>query len=179
MTSDDICQLLSTFRDECAIETYRLPFETILTIEEQLVAALPSVRGLSEKEIANVHAFVDLHLAVLLNRFSSRMVNAAISLNDDALVECAIVALSLDRDLLDQRDVCRTGALIIDCCNRCGLTSKSLYMNYLTSATESRKALLLRQCSTAPGYMRSLRAMKFGVVHSRGKFKYIDHMFDS
>jgi len=179
MTSDDICELLSTFRHECAIETYGLPFEAMLTIEEQLIAALPSVHGLTERELTQIGEFVDLHLAVVLNRFSRRMANAAVSLNDDALVRCALVSISLDQDLLDERDLYRTGALILDCCRRRNLTPKSLYSTYLAEATENRKALLMRQLSTAPNYMRSLRAMKFGVVQSHGEFKYVDQMFDS
>ncbi len=179
MTSDDICDLLSTFRHECEIKTYGLPFEAMLTIEEQLIAALPSIHELTERESTQVRESVDLHLAVLLNRFSRRMANAAVSLNDDALVRSALVSISLDQDLLDERDLYRTGALILDCCRRRGLTPKSLYSTFLAGATENRKALLMRQLSTAPAYMQSLRAMKFGVVQSNGEFKYVDQMFDS
>lgn len=178
MTYDDICKALTTFKRECASESYGLPFQGMLTIENQLVSALPSVLALTETELTKLRESVDLQLAVLLNRFSRRMANAAVSLKDDALVRCALIAISLDHNLLDERDLFRTGTLILDCCRRRGLEPKLLFTTFLAGATENRQALLLRQISTAPDYMRSLRAMKLGVVQTDDEFKYIDQMFD-
>lgn len=179
MNSDRICDLLTTFSQECITEEYGLPFETMRRIETQLVDALPAVLTLTERESRKIRDAVDLQLAVLLSRFSRRMANAAVTLSDEALVRIALVAISLDQDLLDERDLYRTGALILDCCGRIGCTPEVLYSDCLTAASENRKALLVRQLQTAPGYMRSLRAMKFSVVQSESQFKYVDQMFES
>jgi hypothetical protein len=179
MKPEEIIDVFSSFRQECPLDTYGLPFESPLPVEEKLSETLPIVRGLPAGELKILRASIDLHLAVLLNRYARRMASAAVCKKKNELVQCALIAISLDNNLLDERDVYRTGALIIDCIRRRNLDPTLCFDNDLAIAHENRRALLTRQLKTAPQYMRSLQAMKFGVVGTETDFTYVDHMFDS
>ena len=179
MTLHEFMSVLSRFRQGCHFEQYDLPFEEFLPAEEEMRFVLPKVVQLDTGAFATLRASIDMHLAVLLNRFARRMANAAVQLNNDDLVCVALVGVSLDNDLLDDRDVYGTGALIIDSLSRRNLDASTLFTRYLSLATENRRALLTRQLKTAPSYMRSLRSMGFGVVESGAFFKYVDQLFES
>ncbi len=179
MRLNEITGVLSRFREECLIEKYGLPFERMVPIEEELGRVLRGTTQLTAGELKALRGSVDLHLAVLLSRFARRMASAAVYMRKDDFIQSALVAVSLDNDLLDDRDVYRTGALILDSIRRRKLDASLMLDKYLKSATDRRRSLLARQWRTAPEYMRSLRAMKFRIVEDETEFTYVDELFTS
>jgi hypothetical protein len=173
---DNINDLFSRFRRDYIVAEYDLPFESFVSIEKKLGEALQELLIVTALELKSIRESIDLHLAVLLNHYSRRMASAAVRENRNDLVAQALLAISLDDSLLDDRDVYRTGALIIDCCQRLNLDPTKCFEHNSILATDRRKSLLNRQLSSAPEYMRSLRSMKFGIVDDEAGFKYVDHL---
>jgi hypothetical protein len=181
MTLERAISAFSIFRRECQIDTYGLPFEQFLPFEQDLVEVLPGVRELPTGDLGVLRESIDLHMAVLLNQYARRMANATVRKQNNKLVECALIAVSLDKDLLDDRDLYRTSTLIIDCIRRrhLNLDPISCFDAHLVLATENRRAFLKWHLTTAPDFMRSLRSMGFGVIGNENDFKYVDQMFQS
>lgn len=106
-----------------------------------------------------------------------RSASAAVRDNGGISIKSALRAISLDADLLDPRDVYRTGVIFIDCINRLQLNAIDVYEENLMWATEGRRGTLMWQLRGAPNYMRNMQSMEMGVAQNEYGFTYVDNLF--
>lgn len=172
-----ILKALLEFRRQCPISTYGLPFDEPLPIEIALKNIWPRIQSLSSSDLKVLRSQIDLHYAVLFNCYAQRMASAAVRACSKATLLDALAAISMDENLLDDRDLYRTGVIFIDCSNRCKLDARSLYRDGLKLATDARRSLLERQLLSAPSYMRSLRSMGIVAQDDGARFTYVDNLF--
>src|SRR5688572_30627389 len=113
---------LENFNNEHSFPTYNMhncwKLRELTQAESELACCLPSVDSLTQRDWSDVRTRVDLDLAAKLVAFSMRMAATAVSTGDEGFLKAGVLALVLDNDELDPRDVYTVLAILHDASTR-------------------------------------------------------------
>jgi hypothetical protein len=143
----------------------------ILEPEARLSEAWGEFELLTSHEWSEIRTSIDQHLAGMLLVYGMRMATLSVREGNPIRVSHGLMALVLDQDLLDQRDVLCDAALLYDASTRLNVSPEALFRRSANYASSQRSSLLL-QYLTAPDYMKSAESMGFDVVTTEEGFTY-------
>ena len=131
---------------------------SLSAVENELAFALVQ-SYLSDDEATAIRERVNLDLGAKLVAFAIRMASAALQNNATDMVESGVVALTLDDDVLDDRDVYVALAVLDDAGRRLSVATDEVILRATKHATPRRQAVIERGFVEGPKYMRSLTSM--------------------
>ncbi len=129
-----------------------------LPVESDLAAALPHFAELGESERAAIRERINSRLAAKLAAFALRMGAMALRERSVAKLRSGAIALTLDADVLDYRDVYRTLAVLCDAASRISAPFDEMMEQVAHHAT-SERASIINGYLLGPDYMRSIKSM--------------------
>jgi len=131
----------------------------LMSVEIQLAESLSDKEVTTPETVHAVRACIDYDLGARLIAFSLRMASAALQFGSAELVTAGTVALALDDDQVDERDVWLCLAVLHDAGSRLQQDMNSILQHAASLATPRRRLAILNAFGEGPEYMRSLSSM--------------------
>ena len=120
----------------CSEQPYPLDFETALSV------VWDDIEQLDDQDWTELRSFVDYNYAWQLRTYAARMATLAVREKDSTFVRYGLLALVLDNDLQDYRDVLIVCSVIYDAATRIGENPEGLFHRVARLAAPRRKGLL-------------------------------------
>lgn len=155
---------LNNFDAACKFERYNMfnchQVGSMTLVEAELASALTKGE-LSEDETTEIRERVNSvsDLGAKLVAFSIRMATAALQNDSVDLVKAGVVALTLDDNVLDDRDIYVALAVLNDAGTRLSVATDEVFLEATMHATPRRQAAIGKGFVEGPKYMRSLSSM--------------------
>lgn len=160
--SKRLLDALNNFDNSYKFECYNMfncdQVGSMNSFETELAAAL-NENELSDSERVVIRERVDSDLGAKLVAFSIRMATAALQNNWADLVKAGVLALTLDDNVLDDRDIYVALAVLNDAGTRLSIPTDDVFVNATKHATTRRQAAIGKGFVDGPKYMRSLSSM--------------------
>jgi len=134
----------------------------ITDLEGDLAHSLMDCGSLTDADWKYVRTLVNLNLSAKLQGFCMRMAGLAVGTRQAGFLLAGLIALILDDDVLDPRDVYSLLAILNDASGRIAAPFERYCQLAARSATPLRSRLILEGFLAGPDYMKSLESM--GVV---------------
>jgi hypothetical protein len=165
MDIDAFKKLLSDLGTVYSSELRKRPYSVLRPVEERFAAVSPTIEGISMDEWALVRDGVNYALAYTLFGLSIRMASAAVRQSNSFLLWPAILALILDKDYLDPRDVYVALTVLWDASARLGTQAEEVIGRASKIATAQR-ARVLDAYLGAGDFVRSLKSMGVDLINT-------------
>lgn len=154
---------LEHFNTELTFEAYNMHnswrLGRLTVVEAELAVCMPLFAQLADDAWQQARTLIDLDLAAKLAAFSMRMAAAAVDSGDCSLLKSGIIAIALDKDVLDPRDVYTMLTILHDAATRLSAPFEEMCRCVAPFATTQRAQIILDGFLSGPEYMRSLRSM--------------------
>lgn len=144
----------------------------MLTCENELSTIWEDFTSLSDRELLELRSRVDLELASLLLTYAGRNAILAVRDHDKQRLRDAAMALTVDADRLDYRDILVTATLVYDAATRIGEDPEMIFRQTLTYATPDRKRLI-SEWLRAPEFTKSIQSKGFDAIGVGERFTYV------
>jgi hypothetical protein len=142
--------------------------------EEELATTLNQVNLLTPSEWQAIRARVDKRLAGKLLTFAFRMASRALQAKNEGLIYSGVVAIILDNDLLDPRDIYMVSSVLFDAGERIGVPPDGSFRRATQFATERRRNVIVKGFLSGPPYMKAIKSMGMYLVEE-GSLAYYQH----
>jgi len=150
---------------DCHEAPLPLPVETAVSNSWRLFESL------SDEERTKVRARLGRHWPVKLLAYAMRMAILAVRNNDNASLCVGAMALVVDDNRLDDRDVLRVLSVLHDAGIRIGAAPDAIIARVGRFATRERSSLF-RSFLDGPRYMKSIHSMGFEAEGAADTFVY-------
>ncbi len=150
---------------------------SILEVEEALARSLLGFIALSEADRAAVRTRVSADLAAKLAAFSLRMASIGLQERKHLYLHSGVIAVALDSDLLDPRDVYVVLAALSDAAVRISSPLDDTIKQVSRYCTAQRAKIMVDGFLSGPDYMRSIRSMGIELQRFGSKEVYVMHLF--
>ena len=161
--SKDCLAVLEAFDSELPFEAYNMfgchKLTEPLAIEEELAAVLPGFEGLDESERTTIRSRINVDLAAKLAALGLRMATMALRKRDRSYLLAGAVALTLDADVLDPRDVYLVLAVLFDAGTRLSYPLDDTLKTVARHGTPRREKVIVDGFVLGPDYMKSIESM--------------------
>jgi hypothetical protein len=133
---------------------------------------LTSADPTTDQELNAIRERIDLDLGAKLIAFGLRMASAALESGAADLVKAGVLALTLDKDEVDERDVYVALAVLYDAGSRLHLAVDDMFRSATAHATCLRRSVIEDGFLKGPEYMKSLSSMGVTLQESPSGFVY-------
>ncbi len=159
-----------TLKEYDFFKSHELPF--LLEVEEDLSVWMPRFESFDEQARKRIREMVSLELAAKFLTFSLRIATFSIRTSNLEFILSGALALVVDDDLLDFRDVLRVTCVLYDAGVRLKCKPDAFLQRAAAVATPMRSSLLRENFLGGPDYMKSIRSMGFEAVDGPDGFYY-------
>lgn len=160
---ESVLNALNRFDESVQLEDYNMFSASecgeLNAHERNLAISLASTDMMVENQIGAVRERVDFDLGAKLIAFSLRMASAAIRVRSAEFIKAGAVALTLDKDQLDERDVYVALAVLYHAGTRLCLAVDEIIQAAAVQATPRRRSAIESGFLGGPGYMKCIRSM--------------------
>ena len=154
---------LNTFDKAFQFEQYNMfncsEVGQLFDAEIELAKSLTTAERTTEQDSNQIRERINLNLSAKLVAFSLRMASSALHSRASEFIEAGVLALTLDKDEIDDRDVYIALAVLNDAGSRLGLAMDDIFRSATTHATSRRRSVIENGFVEGPAYMRSLSSM--------------------
>jgi hypothetical protein len=174
----DICiAALHAFDSNTSLDDYNffgahllepLPLE----VESMLCESWPDFRLLGSDDWSALREKAVLETAAKLLAYSLRMATLAVRSQSVSAISWGTMALVVDPDLLDIRDVYRVLCALHDAAGRLDADPSGPMRECALFATPSRRSSITDGFLRGPDYMKNLASMKMSTIHRNGVLWY-------
>jgi hypothetical protein len=169
------------FSDAFAFDEYNLfscHGRPMLSEEEKRFAdTLECFGDIPTHDWAAIRREVDLKLSAKLLAFAVRMASAAAREGEDHFLKSGFMALVLDNNVIDERDIYLVACILGDAAHRLGVSVDAMIRSTALFATNERSTILRNGFLRGPSYMRSLKSMGVELIDTPDGLAYRVNLF--
>lgn len=163
---------LSKLREALTHRDYSMRrHDALLDFEIHLSKTWDEFRTLTSVEWTELRSFLDSTFATALLIYSMRMSMLAVRNRDEGLLHNAVMALTVDDHLVDDRDTQIIATLVYDAATRIGCDPEALFRAALRYTTAHRRRLL-ESFLGGPSYLKCITSMGYEAVETELGFVY-------